>query len=165
MHNSVMDFVAGIVTQHHLAASSVLEVGSYNENGTVRSLFTGPYHGVDTREGPGVDQTCDGENLPFPSDAYDLVVCTEVLEHTPRPWRIVHELAYVTARNGHVIVTARGFNEHGCFQYHPYPVDLWRFTKGAFEIMLADAGLDRLEIVDDPEAPGVFAHARKPPRN
>jgi 2-polyprenyl-3-methyl-5-hydroxy-6-metoxy-1,4-benzoquinol methylase len=41
--------------------------------------------------------------LPFPDGAFDLVVCTEVLEHLPAPRAVLRELARVSS--GHLFLT------------------------------------------------------------
>jgi len=61
----------------------VLELGSYNENGTVRDFFNAKrYVGVDWRPGPCVDVVClaheyDDRRL------FDVLITTEMLEHDP----------------------------------------------------------------------------------
>ena len=44
-------------------------------------------------------------DLPFASNSFDVVLCTEVLEHVPDPAVVVAELARVTKPNGRVIVS------------------------------------------------------------
>ena len=60
--------------------------GSKNVNGSPRSLFVPgiSYHGVDVSPGRGVDQVADAADHSIDiGEGYDLVICTEVLEHTP----------------------------------------------------------------------------------
>ena len=44
----------------------------------------------------------DGGALPVPSDAVDLVVCSNVLEHVPEPFDLVDEMARVLRPGGHL---------------------------------------------------------------
>lgn len=44
-------------------------------------------------------------DIPFPDARFDLVLCTEVIEHTTDPRRAVAELARVTAPGGLLLVT------------------------------------------------------------
>lgn len=44
-------------------------------------------------------------NLPFPDRYFDLVLCTEVIEHTTDPQKAVVELCRVTAEGGVLLVT------------------------------------------------------------
>lgn len=157
MHKSVMSFVADHVTRLGIAGHSVLEVGSYNVNGTVRPCFTGPYVGVDLRDGPGVDRVVLPGILPFDKYQFDVVVCTEVLEHDDRPWQTMHAMAYVLKVGGIMIVTARGYDKSGCFPIHDYPQDLWRFSPGSIDRLMRYASVEPLVCDYDPEAPGVLA--------
>jgi ubiquinone/menaquinone biosynthesis C-methylase UbiE len=45
------------------------------------------------------------EQLPFPDASFDIVVCTEVLEHTVAPERVLRELMRVAAPAGRVVVS------------------------------------------------------------
>ena len=57
----------------------VLEVGSFDLNGSARDLFPGDveYHGIDRREGPGVDEVCVASEAPARSGGWQVVVSTE----------------------------------------------------------------------------------------
>jgi len=55
-----------------------------------------------TRE---VIQANGTQGLPFDSRTFDLVLCTEVLEHVPEPARLISELWRVCAPNGRAILT------------------------------------------------------------
>jgi SAM-dependent methyltransferase/uncharacterized protein YbaR (Trm112 family) len=45
------------------------------------------------------------ENLPFPDQSFDFVVSSEVLEHTPRPLRMIAEIARVLRGGGKAILS------------------------------------------------------------
>lgn len=156
MHDSVMHWARQTVAVLELAGASVLEVGSYDVNGSVRSLFGGPYLGVDFRDGPGVDRVVEPGVLPFVDASFAVVVSTEALEHDPRPWRTVAEMARVC--RGHLLLTTRGFG----FAQHDFPGDYWRFSESAVRVLVEDAGLRVLTLTADPQHPGVFCVARKP---
>lgn len=154
MHNSVLQWTAEVVTQYKLAEKETLEVGSYDVNGTVRQFFTGPYVGCDITHGPSVDVICDAEYLMWGSERFDTVVSTEMLEHCPRPWVAVAEMARVLKPGGHLLLTARGYDDRGCWEVHGYPHDYWRFSDKSFRLLAEDADLDVLEVQRDPEGPG-----------
>lgn len=157
----------------------VLEVGSYDVNGTVRPLFAGAseYIGLDVVPGPGVDLVYDGLTLPFAPATWDVVVSTEMLEHCTRPWRIVAEMARVLRPGGTLLLTARGWvitklmagageggvdiGEVACFAYHN-PPDLWRYSGAALRELALDAGLDVYDVAQDGLVAGWFLAARKP---
>jgi SAM-dependent methyltransferase len=162
MHPSVMAFASEAVDHYALRDLTVLEVGSYNVNGTVRDLFAGPYLGVDMRPGPGVDEVCNSRALRTLGRTFDVVVSTEMLEHDPLPWVSIRQMADVLHPGGILLLTARGYDERGCFPVHDYPDDLWRFSVEGIVHLLTGCGFDVLEAFSDPEEPGVFAVGRKP---
>src|SRR5262249_48203258 len=45
------------------------------------------------------------EDLPFPDRSYDVIVSSEVLEHTPRPRRMIAEIARVLRSGGKAVLT------------------------------------------------------------
>jgi len=58
------------------------------------------------RLGGGVTLSrASADRLPFPDAAFDVVVCTEVLEHTPDPGAVVAELVRVAGPAGRVVVS------------------------------------------------------------
>jgi SAM-dependent methyltransferase len=105
MHPEARAFVAGVAPR--VAARWVVELGALDFNGTVRDLFPSArgYTGVDLVPGRGVDVVADAADWR-PERAPDLVVCCEVLEHTPRPEALVRNAAAMLAPGGRLLVTA-----------------------------------------------------------
>jgi len=81
------------------------------------------YVGVDVVENPTAELRGAIEALPVPDASFDLVLCTQVLEHCDDPAQAVRELRRVTAPGGRVLAST-----HGVQVYHPSPVDYWRWT-------------------------------------
>jgi SAM-dependent methyltransferase len=81
------------------------------------------YVGVDVVENPAADLIGSVEALPVDDASFDLVLCTQVLEHCDDPAQAVRELRRVTAPGGRVLAST-----HGVQVYHPSPVDYWRWT-------------------------------------
>ena len=161
MHNSVLEFVRVEVASRNLSERSVLEVGSLNVNGSARRYFNGEYWGVDMRPGRGVDEVLNAHDLHDADGPFEVIVCTEMLEHDDAPWISLKQMAEVCEKGGHLIVTARGYDGRGCFPVHDYPQDLWRFSVRGLEAMLWQTGWQPEIVKPDPEAPGVFAVAVK----
>jgi hypothetical protein len=104
LHPEAMGFVARTVRKHG-PFSNVLEIGSRDVNGSVRSLFTGAkYLGLDVAPGPGVDIVIDAED--YTGGGHDCVVCCEVLEHAPRPEEIIAVAWQALQSDGCFILTA-----------------------------------------------------------
>lgn len=93
------------------------------------------YVGVDVVAGPGVDLVGGVEVLPVPDASFDLVICTQVLEHVDDPRKAVAELRRVTAPGGRVLAST-----HGVQVYHPSPGDHWRWTRTGLERLFSENG-------------------------
>jgi SAM-dependent methyltransferase len=81
------------------------------------------YIGVDVVENPAAELLGPVEALPVADASFDVVLCTQVLEHCDDPAQAVRELRRVTAAGGRVLAST-----HGVQVYHPSPVDYWRWT-------------------------------------
>ena len=96
MHPQVMSFLEVVTApeQEAQAEIAILELGSRDVNGSPRSLFPNAlrYHGVDAAPGDGVDEVADAANYRT-FELFDLVLCTEVLEHCEN-WREIVKTAW-----------------------------------------------------------------------
>lgn len=141
----------------------MLEVGSYDVNGSVRpiveALFPARYLGVDVQAGQGVDQVVSCESLCESVDvaAWDVVISCEMLEHA-WDWRTcVVQMFSALAPGGWLLLTTRSPG----FPYHPFPDDHWRFTNEQMCAVCNALLLDSVTVEDDPEL-GVFVFAQRP---
>jgi SAM-dependent methyltransferase len=79
-------------------------------------------------------------------NAFDCVVCLEVLEHTLNPFDAVKELRRILKDEGYLLVSAPlNWRIHG-----PSP-DCWRFTEHGWRVLLKDFDIieiDTLETTD-----------------
>lgn len=106
MHREVLDWVGQFRTDDDLA---VLDIGGRDLNGTTRALFpnANPYHVLDLRPGPNVDFVGDASSW-VTLRSYDLVLITEVFEHTPT-WPAILQTAMTALRpGGWLIFTCAG---------------------------------------------------------
>ncbi len=88
-----------------------------------------PYIGIDVDRGAAADVLGVGGQLPFRDETFDVVLCTQVLEHDPEPQRTVDEARRVLAEGGVLILSTHGvWFKHG-------GADYWRWT---------DTGLRRI---------------------
>ena len=81
------------------------------------------YVGVDLIATPSADLVGPVEALPVADDSFDIVLCTQVLEHAEDPSVAVRELHRVTKPGGRVLAST-----HGVQVFHPNPNDYWRWT-------------------------------------
>ncbi|MFL5607953.1 MAG: class I SAM-dependent methyltransferase [Gemmatimonadaceae bacterium] len=94
-----------------------------------------------TRES-GADYAGTAEDTRLPDASFDLVICTQVLEHCENPWKAVREIRRVLRPGGHLIASA----PHVWF-YHPHPADHWRFTQEGMAHLCREAGLEPLSLL------------------
>ena len=80
------------------------------------------YVGVDVGN-PAADLEGAAEALPVDDASFDLVLCTQTLEHCRDPAAAVRELRRVVEPGGRVLAST-----HGTQVYHPSPQDYWRWT-------------------------------------
>lgn len=139
MITEVHEWMAQMVARYAPQAP-VLEVGSYNVNGTVRDLLPQPYVGVDMREGPGVDVVLDlAENVLEP--IFHTLVCLETLEHCAEPLAVLRNL------RESALPGARFFGSWPfMFEVHDYPDDYWRVTPSGFRYLLEQAGYVDVDV-------------------
>lgn len=131
MHPSVYEFVRDVATPERITGKRVLEVGSYNVNGSARDLLERltpcEYFGVDLHEQEKyVDEVLDATKLieRFGAESWDVVISNEMLEHAEHWKQTLDNIKAVLKPGGFLILTARGPG----FPLHCHPHDYWRFT-------------------------------------
>jgi SAM-dependent methyltransferase len=150
------------ITQVEVGGKRILEVGSYNVNGSLRSIVEAfepaEYMGTDIRLGPGVDMLCPAEHLVerFGNDSFDMVISTCTLEHI-RDWRTsVSGIKKVCKPGGLILIIVPS-----CFPLHDYPHDFWRYELEDVTRIFTDCEILILE--EDPQPPSlVYTKIRKP---
>lgn len=83
----------------------------------------------------------DATSIPFAEEAFDAVLCTQVLEHVPEPKRIFEEAWRVLRPGGRLLLTAPQYNA-----LHEEPRDFFRYTRYGLEHLARQAGF-RVERV------------------
>lgn len=107
---------------------NVAEIGSYDVNGGLKSLFQGvDYVGLDVIEGPGVDVVMqDSLEIPLDSNSVDVVISSSMFEHADFFWVSFLEMVRVCRPGGLIYICAPANGD-----FHRYPRDSWRFYPDA----------------------------------
>jgi SAM-dependent methyltransferase len=127
-------------------ATSVLDVGSLDVNGSYRPIFADrawSYIGLDVTPGPGVDLVVADPYrwTELSDDSLDVVVSGQALEHIAYPWRTIEEITRVLRPGGLAFVIAPGAGPE-----HRHPIDCWRFLPDGLRALASWAGLAVLEV-------------------
>jgi SAM-dependent methyltransferase len=77
----------------------------------------------------------DAQAIPVADGVADLVLCTEVMEHVPRPQQMLADIHRVLSPGGALVLSVP-FSWH----IHDEPFDYWRFTEHGLRLVLEDAG-------------------------
>jgi len=75
----------------------------------------------------------DAHKLPFKDGEFEIILCTEVLEHLTDPRLAISEMRRVLAKDGTLILTTRFV-----YPIHDSPGDYWRFTRYGLEKLFSD---------------------------
>lgn len=136
LRKNVSDFVAMCGKQFDGDDVRILDVAPQDHEGAKPYFVKARVETLDINPQSGAtyvaDLTANNEGV-IPADAFDGVVCTEVLEHTLQPFDAVAEVKRILKPGGHVFVsTPFNFRIHG-----PLP-DCWRFTEHGLRALFKD---------------------------
>jgi SAM-dependent methyltransferase len=162
MHASVLSFIERFAPD--VRGRSILEVGSKNINGSVRSVLEprepSSYVGIDVEPGEGVDRVTSVEQMAFQTEVcgrpFDIVVSAEMLEHAQDWHAAFRAMAELLVPGGWLLLTTRSEG----FPYHN-PPDYWRFDAATLEQAARACGLLVVNLDPDPQVPGIFLKAMK----
>ena len=118
----------------------VLDAGA--GEGPYRDIFEKmSYESTDismVEEQPGrISFISDLKNIPIKTDSYDLVFCTQTLEHVPDPQLVINEICRILKPGGKIWLTAPLF-----FAEHEVPFDYFRYTQYGLIYLFKSSGLN-----------------------
>ena len=129
-------------------ALHALDIGSYDVNGSYRTLFGQPqwrYTGVDLEAGPGVDVVLDSPyRLPMASGSIDVIVSGQAFEHVEHFWMTWLEMQRVLRPGGLIFLIAPSRGPE-----HRYPQDCWRFYPDGYRALAKLGDFELLEVQTD----------------
>src|SRR3989344_2703139 len=117
--------------QPYATPGKTLDIGS--GHGPYQNLFPNRL-AVDIVDQPGVDVVADVHNLStLKNEEFEVVLCTEGLEHFYDPKQAISELTRVLKKGGVLILTTRFI-----FPLHEVPHDYYRFTEYGLRYLLRE---------------------------
>lgn len=148
--------------KNNIQNKKVLDVGSYDVNGTMKPIFEkSQYIGLDMEEGPNVDVVGVSHDIPFGEDEFDIVISSSCFEHDDMFWISFQEMCRVLKPGGYMYIQAPSNGP-----YHGWPGDNWRFyidswkalekwgKKLGYDIELVEHYID--ETTPDPTYPRIW---------
>ena len=101
---------------------------------------------IDTESGADyIADICKNNEDKIPNDYFDLIVCTEVLEHTLNPFNAVKEIKRILKPGGFIFITVPfNFRIHG-----PLP-DCWRFTEHGLRALFNNLNIIEMDNIKTP---------------
>ena len=139
---SILEFVIRAAAELP-AGSRLIDVGAGNS--PYRELLAHlRYESTDWEHSahPGaraVDHVGPAHDLGVPSESYDAVLCTQVLEHVPNPDEVARELHRILRPGGRLYLTVPL-----AWELHEMPFDFYRYTAGGLARIFADAASSNL---------------------
>jgi SAM-dependent methyltransferase len=139
---------AEVASRADYASGWLLDIGCGDK--PYQELFTkvDRYFGLDW-PGSKADVHADAMSLPFANASFDTVLCNQVLEHVPEPWRLMDEAVRVLRPDGFLILTAPQ-----TWHLHHVPFDYYRYTRFGLKFLAERSGL---EIIDLEPTCGLWA--------
>lgn len=162
-NTACIEFGKRQLSEKKVTGLRVLEVGALDVNGSLReyveSLKPTCYIGIDLVSGKGVDFVCPAENIifGFGRENFDIVICTEMLEHVKLWALVINNLKSVCKIGGTILLTTRSKG----FPKHDFPSDYWRFEIEDMKHIFSDC--EDVIVERDSEMPGVFVCAIRTP--
>lgn len=107
------------------------------------------YVGMDECKQVEPDVLGTAQNIAFPNEYFDSVICTEVLEHLPEPQTAIQEICRVLKNGGFLYLTVPQE-----WPLHYEPNDFYRFTKFGIKYLLEK---NNFQIVALERIGGIFS--------
>ncbi|MEI7958299.1 MAG: class I SAM-dependent methyltransferase [Verrucomicrobiota bacterium] len=89
-----------------------------------------------------VDFTCPAHAIPVEGNSFDIVFCTEVLEHVPDPDAVWREFYRVLRPGGKVMLTTPMY-----WPSHERPYDFYRYPEHGLRRLANDAGFEVKQLI------------------
>ena len=124
----------------------VLDVGSFDVNGSYRNLFDGmdvTYIGLDMSAGPNVDYVPQDPYVwdGLEDESFDFIISGNAFEHIEYPWLTICEIYKKLKNGGFACILAPN-----SLAEHRYPVDCYRYFSDGFRALAKWGGFDVIDV-------------------
>jgi ubiquinone/menaquinone biosynthesis C-methylase UbiE len=129
------------------ASGKVLDIGCGNKPYEKEFLNrTTGYIGCDIVQSSlqKVDIICDAKAIPFPSEEFDTIFCTQAIEHIAEHQLVLNEAYRLLKNSGRIILSVPFY-----WPLHETPNDYFRFTKYGLIHLLQQTGFTIENIIEN----------------
>ncbi len=129
------------------AVGDVLDIGCGNK--PYQYLFTHnitSYSGCDNHQSPmgNVDFICEANQIPKPSESYNTIFSTQLIEHVADHSSVLAEAYRLLKPDSYLILSCPLY-----WPLHGEPHDYFRFTSHGLRFLLSNAGFKTIEILSN----------------
>ncbi|HAV43452.1 TPA: hypothetical protein DCX15_05500 [bacterium] len=127
-------FIEYLKEESKLCEGKVLDVGAGGWVLPWRLFRHCEYITMDVEKNENIDVVGDVQDMHmFEDSSFDVIICSEVLEHVPSPHRAISEIYRILKPGGKLLLTVPfDIGLHDC------PGDYWRFTEQGLKILLEE---------------------------
>jgi SAM-dependent methyltransferase len=147
IRENIKNFIKNLSEQYDSEDLLVMDVApeihmgakEFFKKSTIKTLDIDPESGADY-----IMDLCVNNSDIVGNEKFDLIICTEVLEHVNNPFSVVNELRRIL-KTGGVIAISTPFN----FRIHGPLPDNWRFTIHGLKVLFNEFEIVSINSLDD----------------
>jgi SAM-dependent methyltransferase len=147
MRKNIADFMTESAEKYDRAGARLLDIAPHDHEGAAAYFHKARIDTLDINPESGTTYIADltkNNRETIKTGTYDIMVCTEVLEHTLNPFAAVKEIKRLLRGGGVCLVsTPFMFRIHG-----PLP-DCWRFSVHGLRELFRDFNILKIEELED----------------
>ena len=147
IRNNIDDFLEQQSKTYDKEGVQILDIAPQIHKGAKEFFVKSCIKTLDINPSPNVDIVMNLCN-PYQSiqDKFDIVICTEVLEHTLKPFKAIDTIYNLLNHNG-ILLMSTPFN----FRIHGPLPDCWRFTEHGIRALLENFEIIEIKALEDPD--------------
>lgn len=147
LREDVSNFLKNSADKYDNESVLILDIAPQDHEGAVAYFNKGIVETLDIDPLSGatyIADICKDNTGVIPEEQFDIVVCTEVLEHTLNPFKAVDEIKRILKKDGLALISVPyNFRIHG-----PLP-DCWRFTEHGLKALFTDFNILNISSLED----------------